>query len=163
MTIWIVTQHCLNKTHYKHPPTHPKFLRIKLYQSIKSMHFSFSLAELCTKCPSFFYLFFLLSNVTCTNIFLRISFHHTWMDLFESHVCLTMLVLCTYMYIHGINLFLMLLHICRFVTALILCLLMHIISVRSIAILICVCSIARSGCYTGPNGPNATILVHKSF
>ena len=45
-------------------------------------------------------------------------------------------------------------------TALIDCLIMLIIYVCGIVVLIklCVCSIARIGCYIGPNGPNATIL-----
>lgn len=104
MTIWIVTKHCLNKTRYKHHHPRPtKFLRIRLYQSIKSMHISFSVAELCTKYPSFFSLFFLLSNVTCTNIFLRISFRHTWMDLFES--CLPNNVSGVYIYVYPRNKF----------------------------------------------------------
>ena len=32
--------------------------------------------------------FFLVSNVICTNICLRITFRQIWTDLFESHVCL---------------------------------------------------------------------------
>jgi len=57
------------------------------------------------------------------------------------------------------NLILMFLHICRkFETALISGLIVLIIFVRGIVVFICVCSIARTGCQIGPNGPNATIL-----
>ena len=44
---------------------------------------------------------FLVSNVTYTNIFLRITFHQTWMDLFGSYVCLKW-VLYTCMFINKI-------------------------------------------------------------
>ena len=40
---------------------------------------------------------------------------------------------------------------------------MLVISVCSIVVLICVCGIARTGCYTGTNGPNATSLSVKVF
>ena len=33
---------------------------------------------------------FVVSNVICTNICLRITFRQIWTDLFESHVCLKM-------------------------------------------------------------------------
>ena len=63
------------------------------------------------------------------------------------------------MYAHERNLILMFLHICRnYETALINCLIVLIIFACGIAVFICVCSIARTGCQTGPNGPNATIL-----
>ena len=53
---------------------------------------------------------------------------------------------------------LMFLHICsNYETALINCLIVLIIFVCGI-VFICVCSIARTGCYIGPNEPNATIL-----
>ena len=75
---------------------------------------------------------FLVSNVICTNICLRITFRQIWTDLFELHVCLFIL---------------MFLHICRnYETALINCLIMLIIFVCGIAVFICVCSIARTGC-----------------
>ena len=63
------------------------------------------------------------------------------------------------MYAHERNLILMFLHICRNCeTALINSLIVLTIIVRGIVVFICVCSIARTGCYIGPNGPNATIL-----
>ena len=42
----------------------------------------------------------LVSNIIFTNVFLRITFHQTWMDLFWSHVCLKMWVLYTYRYVN---------------------------------------------------------------
>ena len=63
------------------------------------------------------------------------------------------------MYAHERNLILMFLDICRNCeTALINCLIVLIIFVCGIVVFICVCSITRTGCYIGPNGPNATIL-----
>ena len=55
---------------------------------------------------------------------------------------------------------LMFLHICRNCeTALIKnCLIVLIIFVCGIVVFICVCSIGRTGCEIGTNGPNATIL-----
>ena len=64
-----------------------------------------------------------------------------------------------YMYAPEKNFTLIFLHICRNCeTALINCLIMLIILVCVIVVFICVCSIARTGCKTGPNGTNATIL-----
>ena len=63
------------------------------------------------------------------------------------------------MYAHERNLILMFLYICRNCeTALISCLIVLIIFVCGIVVFICVCSIAKTGCLTGPDGPNATIL-----
>ena len=63
------------------------------------------------------------------------------------------------MYAHERNLILMFLHICRnYETALINCLIVLIIFVCGIVVFICVCSIARTGCYLGPNEPNDAIL-----
>ena len=62
------------------------------------------------------------------------------------------------MYAHERNLIPMFLHICRNCeTALINCLIVLIIFVCGIVVFICVCSIARTGCLIGLNGPNATI------
>ena len=53
----------------------------------------------------------------------------------------------------------MFLHICRNCeTALINCLIVLMIFVCGIVVFICVCTIARTGCYIGPNGPNAIVL-----
>ena len=63
------------------------------------------------------------------------------------------------MYTHERHLIPMFLHICRNgENALINCLIVLIIFVCGIVVFICVCSITRTGCWIGPNGPNATIL-----
>ena len=98
----------------------------------------------CLKIQNHVFLF-LISNVICTNICLRITSHQIWTDLFESHVCLKTLSV-VYKYAHERNFILMFLHICmNCETALINCLIVLIIFVCGI-VFICVCSIARTGC-----------------
>ena len=88
---------------------------------------------------------------------LRITFRQIWTDLFESHFCLNKLSV-VYMYAHEKK-NLVFLHIyMNYETALTNRLIVLIIFVCGILVFTCVCSIARTGFYIGPNGPNATVL-----
>ena len=66
----------------------------------------FKIAYPSLECPSgtpYKTMYFLVSNVICTNICLRINFRQIWTDLFESHVCLNIWVLYTCMPMKEIN------------------------------------------------------------